>query len=60
VWASSGETLDRLTPGDGRRRGSVVELEGQAPLLQLCRWARGKDADVVEALTFPVYRRGGD
>jgi serine/threonine protein kinase len=59
VWASSGETLDPLTPVVGRRRGQVVEVEGEPPLLALCRWARGKNTDAVEALTFPVFRREG-
>jgi hypothetical protein len=31
-----------------------VPLHGQPPLLTLCRWARGKDVETVEALAFPV------
>jgi hypothetical protein len=58
VWWSDGETQERIKPDGGRVRGSVVELEGQPPLLQVCSWARGPDVDVVEALSFPVYRRG--
>jgi serine/threonine-protein kinase len=57
VWWSDGETQGRMAPGVGRVRGSVVELEGQPPLLQLCSWAKGQDVDAVEALTFPVYPR---
>jgi hypothetical protein len=58
VWWSDGETQEQMRSGGERVRGSVVELERQAPLLQLCGWARGADVDVVEALTFPVYPRG--
>jgi tRNA A-37 threonylcarbamoyl transferase component Bud32 len=57
VWRSNGETLDTMKLGGVRVRGSVVELEGQPPLLQLCGWARGPDVEVVEALAFPVYPR---
>jgi hypothetical protein len=58
VWWSDGQTQDRLVPGGHRVRGSVVDLEGQPPLLHLCAWAKGPEVDVVEGLTFPVYRRG--
>jgi serine/threonine protein kinase len=58
VWWSDGQTQDRLLPGGHRIRGSVVDLAGQPPLLQLCAWAKGPDVDVVEGLMFPVYRRG--
>jgi hypothetical protein len=57
VWRSNGETLDPVQQGDVRERGSEVELEGQPPLLQLCRWARGEGVEAVEAICFPVYRR---
>jgi hypothetical protein len=58
VWWSDGATQEQLQPGGVRVRGSVVELEGQPPLLRLCGWARGGDVGVVEALMFPVYPRG--
>jgi hypothetical protein len=57
VWWSDGRTQERMLPGGRRVRGSVVDLEGQPPLLQLCDWAKGPDVDVVEGLTFPVYPR---
>jgi hypothetical protein len=59
VWWSDGAEQERLLPGGVRVRGSVVDLEGQPPLLQLCGWAKGPEVDVVEALAFPVYRREG-
>jgi hypothetical protein len=57
VWRSDGTTLDPVRPGDVRERGKEVELEGQPPLLQLCRWARGEAVEAVESICFPVYRR---
>jgi hypothetical protein len=57
VWRSDGTTLDPVQQGDVRERGKEVELEGQPPLLQLCRWARGEGVKAVEAICFPVYRR---
>ena len=56
VWRSDGEVLDSVQKGDVRARASEVELEGQPPLLQLSRWARGPGV-TVEAMAFPVYRR---
>jgi hypothetical protein len=56
VWRSDGETLDAVEQGEVRVRASEVELEGQPPLLQLSRWARGPGT-TVEALALPVYRR---
>jgi tRNA A-37 threonylcarbamoyl transferase component Bud32 len=58
VWRSSGETLDPVTPGEGLKRGSIVTLKGQPPLIELCRWAAGQDV-VVEAIAFPVKKREG-
>jgi serine/threonine protein kinase len=60
VWASDGITLDRVDEVGARKRGEVVELEGQPPLLSLCGWARGQGKGVVEAMAFPVFRRGGE
>ncbi len=57
VWRSDGATLDPVQQGGVRERGKEVELEGQPPLLQLCRWARGEGVELVEAVCFPVYRR---
>ncbi len=59
VWSSDGRTFQRMAPHEPLVRGSVVELQVQQPLVQLCGWANGPDVDVVQALTFPVYRREG-
>jgi serine/threonine protein kinase len=56
VWRSDGEVLDTVHAGEVRVRAKEVELEGQPPLLQLSRWARGGGV-TVEAVAFPVYRR---
>jgi hypothetical protein len=56
VWRSDGEALDAVQAGEVRVRASEVELEGQPPLVQLSRWARGPGL-TVEAVAFPVYRR---
>jgi hypothetical protein len=56
VWRSDGEMLDSVQAGEVRSRASEVQVEGQPPLLQLSRWARGPGVRV-EAVAFPVYPR---
>jgi hypothetical protein len=60
VWCSNGSTLDWLDADGVRLRGEEVEETGQPPLLRLCRWARGEDVDLVEALAFGVFPPRGN
>jgi serine/threonine protein kinase len=59
VWWCDGVTLGPVRDGT-RKRGTVSELKGQPPLLELCAWARERGAEVVEVIAFPVYRREGN
>jgi serine/threonine protein kinase len=60
VWWSNAEKLDSKAPGpEVVDRGIVVQLNGQPPLLALCRWARDEDVEAVAALAFPVNPREG-
>src|SRR5262249_28058074 len=55
VWHCDGNKIDKFNPERRIIRGQVVPLLSQPPLMGLCQWTRGGEAElVVDALAFPV------
>jgi hypothetical protein len=55
VWRGDGEQLQPVLPGGRDERGTVGELKGIAPFVEVCQRLRAAPGvDAVSALAFPV------